>query len=92
MKVVLGYLKPYTGRVAVGVTIKFTAAILELVLPLLLAAVIDDLVPARDLPAIWRTGALMGVLAFAAAACNITANRMAAWVSMEAISCSLTRT
>ncbi|MCI6055311.1 ABC transporter ATP-binding protein [Dysosmobacter sp.] len=83
MKVVLGYLKPYTGRVAVGVTIKFTAAILELVLPLLLAAVIDDLVPARDLPAIWRTGALMGVLAFAAAACNITANRMAAWVSME---------
>ena len=37
MKVVLGYLKPYTGRVAVGVTIKFTAAILELVLPLLLA-------------------------------------------------------
>ncbi len=83
MKVVLGYLKPYTGRVAVGVTIKFTAAILELVLPLLLATVIDDLVPARDLPAIWRTGALMGVLAFAAAACNITANRMAAWVSME---------
>lgn len=83
MKVVLGYLKPYTGRVAVGVTIKFTAAILELVLPLLLATVIDDLVPARDLPAIWRTGALMGVLAFAAASCNITANRMAAWVSME---------
>ena len=54
MKVVLGYLKPYGGRVAVGVTIKFTAAILELVLPLLLATVIDELVPARDLPAIWR--------------------------------------
>ena len=83
MKVVLGYLKPYAGRVAVGVTIKFTAAILELVLPLLLATVIDDLVPARDLPAIWRTGVLMGVLAFGAAACNIIANRMAAWVSME---------
>lgn len=83
MKVVLRYLKPYAGRVAVGVTIKFTAAILELVLPLLLATVIDDLVPARDLPAIWRTGVLMGVLAFGAAGCNITANRMAAWVSME---------
>ena len=83
MKVVLGYLKPYGGRVAVGVTIKFTAAILELVLPLLLATVIDELVPAQDLPAIWRVGGLMGVLAFAAAACNITANRMAAWVSME---------
>ena len=83
MKVVLGYLKPYAGRVAVGVSIKFIAALLELVLPLLLASVIDDLVPARDLPGIWRTGILMGVLAFAAAGCNITANRMAAWVSME---------
>ena len=76
MKVVLGYLKPYAGRVTVGVAIKFTAAILELVLPLLLATVIDDLVPARDLTAIWHTGALMGVLAFAAAGCNITANRI----------------
>lgn len=83
MKVVLGYLKPYVGRVAVGVSIKFIAAILELVLPLLLASVIDDLVPARDLPGIWRTGILMGALAFGAAGCNITANRMAAWVSME---------
>ena len=83
MKVVLGYLKPYAGRVAVGVSIKFLAALLELVLPLLLASVIDDLVPARDLPGIWRTGILMGVLAFGAAGCNITANRMAAWVSME---------
>lgn len=83
MKVVLGYLKPYAGRVAVGVSIKFIAALLELVLPLLLASVIDDLVPARDLPGIWRTGILMGVLAFGAAGCNITANRMAAWVSME---------
>lgn len=83
MKVVLGYLKPYARRVAVGVTIKFTAAMLELILPLMLAMVIDDLVPAQDLPAIWRTGILMGVLAFGAAACNIIANRMAAWVSME---------
>ena len=79
----LGVSEALCGRVAVGVTIKFTAAILELVLPLLLATVIDDLVPARDLTAIWRTGVLMGVLAFGAAGCNITANRMAAWVSME---------
>ena len=83
MGTVLGYLRPYVRRVAGGVTIKFTAAILELVLPLLLARVIDVLVPAGDLAAIWRTGGLMAALALAAAACNITANRMAAWVSME---------
>lgn len=83
MKTVLGYLRPYAGRAACGVLIKFSAAVLELILPLLLANVIDVLVPARDLPAIWRTGGLMLVLAFGAAAGNILANRMAARVSME---------
>lgn len=83
MKTILGYLRPHAPRVAVGVTVKFTAAVLELLLPLLLAHIIDDCVPARDLPAVWRTGGLMLIMAFGAALCNITANRMAAWVSMD---------
>ena len=82
MGTVIGYLKPHRIKVACGVTIKFTAAVLELVLPLLLAHVIDVLVPAEDMAGIWKTGLLMMVLAFAAAGCNITANRMAAKVSM----------
>ena len=48
VRTVLGYLKPYGLRVACGVSIKFVAAVLELVLPLLLAHVIDDLVPLGD--------------------------------------------
>lgn len=83
MKTILGYLRPHAPRVAVGVTVKFTAAVLELLLPLLLAHIIDDCVPARDLPAVWRAGGLMLMMAFGAALCNITANRMAAWVSMD---------
>ncbi len=83
MKTILGYLRPHAPRVAVGVTVKFTAALLELLLPLLLARIIDDCVPARDLPAVWRAGGLMLIMAFGAALCNITANRMAAWVSMD---------
>lgn len=83
MRTVLGYLRPFARRVAVGVAIKFTAAILELALPLLLARIIDVHVPAENLHAIWGTGGMMAVLAFSAAFCNITANRMAAWVSME---------
>lgn len=83
MKTILGYLRPHAPRVAVGVTVKFTAAVLELLLPLLLAHIIDDCVPARDLPAVWRAGGLMLIMAFGAALCNITANRMAAWVSMN---------
>lgn len=83
VRTVLGYLRPYWRRVACGVTIKFTAAVQELILPLLLAHIIDDLVPAGDPGAIWKMGGVMALLAFGAALCNITANRMAAWVSME---------
>ena len=83
MKTVLGYLRPHARRVAVGISIKFTAAMLELALPLLLAHIIDDCVPAGELGAIRRAGLGMMVLAFGAAFCNIAANRMAAWVSME---------
>ncbi len=83
MKTILGYLRPHAPRVAVGVTVKFTAAVLELLLPLLLAHIIDDCVPARDLPGVYRAGGLMLLMAFGAAFCNITANRMAAWVSMD---------
>ena len=83
MGTVLGYLRPHGVRVACGVTVKFTAALLELVLPLLLEHIVDVSVPARDLAAIWICGGLMAALAFGAAFCNITANRMAAWVSME---------
>lgn len=83
MKTILGYLRPHAPRVAAGVTVKFTAAVLELLLPLLLARIIDDCVPARDLPGVFRAGGLMLLMAFGAAFCNITANRMAAWVSMD---------
>ena len=83
MKTVLGYLRPHARRVVLGVSVKFSAAILELALPLLLAHIIDDCVPAGELGAIRRAGLGMMVLAFGAAFCNIAANRMAAWVSME---------
>ena len=49
MKTVLGYLRPHAGRVAAGAAIKFTAAVLELILPLLLAEIIDELVAAGHL-------------------------------------------
>ena len=83
MKTILSYLRPHAPRVAAGVTVKFSAAVLELLLPLLLAHIIDDCVPAGDLPGVFRAGGLMLLMAFGAAFCNITANRMAAWVSMD---------
>ena len=62
MGTVLGYLRPHGVRVACGVTVKFTAALLELVLPLLLEHIVDVSVPARDLAAIWICGGLMAAL------------------------------
>ena len=66
MGTVLGYLRPHGVRVAFGVTVKFTAALLELVLPLLLEHIVDVSVPARDLTAIWFCGGIMAALAFVA--------------------------
>ena len=63
MGTVLGYLRPYRWRVAAGVTIKFTAAVLELLIPLLLERIIVFYVPAEDLPGIWRCGGLMALMA-----------------------------
>ncbi len=83
MKTILGYLRPHAPRVVAGVTVKFTAAVLELLIPLLLGHIIDDCVPAGDLPAVWQAGGMMLAMALGAALCNITANRMAAWVSMD---------
>lgn len=83
MKTVLKYLRTYSFRVIVGMLIKFTAAICELVIPLLLERIIDVSVPAEDLRSIWLLGGLMLALAFGAVICNITANRMAAFVSLE---------
>ncbi len=83
MRTVMGYLLPYRVRVACGVALKFLAAVLELELPLLLAYIIDVCVPSGDRGAIARAGLAMMALAFGGAFCNITGNRMAAWVSME---------
>lgn len=83
MKTVLKYLQIYSFRAVVGMLIKFTAAICELLIPLLLERIIDVSVSEGDLAAIWRQSGLMMALAFGAVLCNITANRMAAWVSLE---------
>ncbi|MBR3867283.1 MAG: ABC transporter ATP-binding protein, partial [Butyricicoccus sp.] len=82
MGTILQYLRPHGKRVICGAAIKFSAALQELILPLLLAHLIDVLVPAADLTGIRRMGLLMMALAFGAVGCNITANRMAARVSM----------
>ena len=59
MHAVADYLKPCRWRIVRVVSLKFAAAVLELLLPLLLAHIIDVSVPARNLCSVWGTGAVM---------------------------------
>ncbi len=66
---------------AVGFTIKFIGTIMDLVLPMMLAYMIDDIVPLRSMPLIWGAGGIMVVCSIIAIWGNITANRIAARVA-----------
>lgn len=77
------YAKPYLRRIIGVLAVKFTGTMMDLVLPWLLAFVIDDAVPTGDRGYIVMLGALMLVCAVIAIIGNITANRMSAAVSRD---------
>ncbi len=83
MKTILQYVKPKLPVMSVQLAIKFFGTIIELLLPWMLSRILDDAVPARDVPAIWIWGALMILCAGAAWATNIIANRMATRISRD---------
>lgn len=84
MKKILGYLKPYIGRMSFGFLIKFFGTIMDLCLPWILAYIIDYIIPARKINLIFIWGGLMIVCSILGVSFNIIANRMAARVSRNA--------
>lgn len=84
MRRILSYIRPYLGRMGIGLLIKFTGTIMDLALPWCLAYMIDDVVPLKDRGQIYLWGGMM--LAFSAIAVinNIAANRMASRVARDA--------
>lgn len=85
MKKILRYLKPYLNQIFVGLSIKSGATIMELFLPWLLAYVIDTIIPTKNIKAVVIFGVLMFISSILALFGNITANRMAARISSDAI-------
>ncbi|MEL7602680.1 MAG: ABC transporter ATP-binding protein [Bacillota bacterium] len=83
MRTVSHYIKPYIGRMSIGLTIKFIGTMMDLVLPWLLAYLIDTVVPQKDVPSIYLYGAAMVLCSGIAVTFNVWANRMAAQVSMQ---------
>lgn len=81
MRLFLRYLRPYGKGMAVGFVIKFIGTIMDLLLPAILAHMVDKVVPMQDVKRIIFWGVAMLACSVAALAGNVIANRMAAKVA-----------
>lgn len=91
MKKLFQYMRPYYGRMSVGLIIKILGTLAELALPYILSLILDEVIPDavergdRDLgirlTLVW--GGLMLLCATAALLFNIIANRMASRVARD---------
>jgi ATP-binding cassette, subfamily B, multidrug efflux pump len=85
MNKILKYLKPYTQKIVIGLLVKSSATIMELFLPWLLAYVIDSIIPTKQISLVFLYGFYMLISSILALYGNITANRLAAKISSDAI-------
>ena len=79
------YMSPYKKRIAINAIIKVIATIFEVVLPVILAHIVDDIVPLRSTNLVVVWGIIMIILSISAWVFNIIANRMASKTSSDAI-------
>ncbi len=91
MKRLFAYLKPFAGRMSVGLTIKIAGTLVELALPYILGMILNDIIgnfadsgdTKGGLRSILIWGGVMAVCAVAALVFNIVANRMAGFVAKD---------
>lgn len=77
MKGLIKYIKPYGLYMLLTLFLKFTAAMMDLLIPSLLAKIIDDIVPLQNVKLIFMWGGVMILCAVVSVTTNVTANRMA---------------
>ena len=82
MKKLLIYIKDYTKESILGPLFKMLEATLDLLVPLVMAAIIDKGIAANDTPYILRMGLLLVLLAFVGLVFSITAQFFAAKASV----------
>lgn len=78
MKFMSRYLKPFYGRMGIGLSIKTFGTLAELALPYILSRILRDVVATENIKSIVLWGLMMVAFAAVACLCNICANRMAA--------------
>ena len=77
------YLRPFFGRMSVGLIIKTVGTVVELALPLILSYILGTVVSGGDVKMIIAYGGVMILCAACACVLNIVANRMAARVARD---------
>ena len=83
MKRILTYLQPFKIRIALGLSIKMLGTIAELLLPFILSHILENVISTLNVGKIVFFGIIMVFCAGVACVANITANRMAAKVTMK---------
>ncbi len=85
MKHIFTYIKPYGLRMLFGFLIKVLGTFMDLGLPWVLAYIIDEVIPLKEIKYILLWGVLMLLLSIGAREFNITANRMASRVAGDTV-------
>ncbi|UUX34409.1 ABC transporter ATP-binding protein [Fundicoccus culcitae] len=83
MKLILHYIRPYVSKMSFGLMIKFIGTIMDLLLPWILAHIIDNVIPLKDTHLILYWGLAMLLASVTAVVFNIVANRMASAVARD---------
>ena len=83
MKLILEYLKPFRRYIALALTVKISATLIELAIPYILSYILDEVVPLYSVERILWWGGAMLLCAALAFVGNVTANRMAAKVAKQ---------
>ena len=83
MELILRYVKPYTRRVLVGTAVKFVGTIMDLLIPWILAYIIDTVAMNSDRGQVLLWGGVMLLSSVFAWVSNVAANRAAARVARD---------
>lgn len=81
MKKYLKYISPYMGAMGIGLAIKFTGTIFDLLIPYILEYIIDDVAKTKNVKLICVWGGVMVLCSIFAVLGNVIANRMASRVA-----------
>ena len=78
MKRLLPWMKPYRKECILGPLFKLLEALFELIVPLIIARLVDEAIPAGSPGGIYRCGLLLALLALIGLAASVTAQYFAA--------------